>query len=489
MEREFTGREEEMSMLFELWEKRGPSFVVCRGRRRIGKSTLIEEFARRSACRFIEISGLAPDEKVDNQRQLDSFCESLSLQTGMPEVKVDSWKKAFALLAQAVKGRARTIILLDEISWMGAYDPSFPGELKNLWDLSLVRRGGLVFFVCGSVSAWIQKNILNNTGFVGRISLEFVLEELKLRDCISFWGRQAEHLDAGEFFDILSVTGGIPRYLEEINPRLSAEENIKRMCFTPAGYLFRDFENIFNTVFEKSHEAKRAIMATLGKGPGSVSEIAQALGKKRNGHLSEHLDELEKAGFIAKDAGMNPETGGKALEVRYRIRDNYSRFFLRYIEPRREAIAKKAYKFASLDSLPEWNAVRGFQFESLMVNHFAEFYPKLGLGSARADSIAPYYRPASKGRGKGVQVDLLIQSPKTVYVVEVKRRREIGTDIAMEVESKIERLRIRKGVSIRTALVYLGELDPQVREDGYFSALIPAEDILGRRDGKMTTAD
>ena len=105
-----------MAALFELWGKRTSSFVVCRGRRRIGKSTLIEEFASRSGCRFIEISGLPPDDKMTNQRQLDSFCERLALQTGRPACAADTWQTAFAHLADAVGKRAKTVVLLDEIS-------------------------------------------------------------------------------------------------------------------------------------------------------------------------------------------------------------------------------------------------------------------------------------------------------------------------------------------------------------------------------------
>ena len=475
---EFAGREQELKELNALWERLGSSFVICRGRRRIGKSTLIEEFARRSKCRFIEISGLPPDEKMTNQRELDSFCGQLAMQTGKPETKVDSWQKAFAQLADAVAGRAKTVILLDEISWMGKYDASFPGELKNLWDLRLSRRANLVFFVCGSVSAWIQKNILNNTGFVGRISLEFVLDELKLADCLKFWGRAGERLSSGEFFDVLSVTGGVPRYLEEINPRLSAEENLKRMCFSPNGYLFKDFKSIFNDVFGETHAVKREIMVALRDGARNVSEIAAALGKDRGGYLTENLDELEKAGFVARDEGLNPQTGRKAQEIRYRIKDNYSRFYLRYVEPNRTAIEKGLYRFTSLSELPGWESIMGLQFENMIVGRIADFFGRLGLDRARVESVAPYHRAASRTNGPGVQVDLLIQTPRTAYVVEVKRRKRLGVAIEEEVDEKVRRLQVRKGVGVRTALVYHGELDPVVRERGYFSAIVNAEDLL-----------
>ena len=174
-----------------------------------------------------------------------------------------------------------------------------------------------------------------------------------------------------------------------------------------------------------------------------------------------------------------PETGAKALALRYRIKDNYSRFYLRYVEPHREAISKGVYAAPSLAELPEWDAIMGLQFESLMLNHLPEFYAQLGLDRARVISIAPYRRAASVRNGPGVQIDLLVQTPKTYFVVEIKRKRRIGVEIEQEVEEKVSRLRVRKGVSVRTALVYQGELDAQVREDGYFSAIIDAGSLLG----------
>ena len=116
------------------------------------------------------------------------------------------------------------------------------------------------------------------------------------------------------------------------------------------------------------------------------------------------------------------------------------------------------------------------------VCHLPEFYVRLGLDRARVISIAPYRRAASVRNGPGVQIDLLVQTPETYFVVEIKRKRRIGVEIEREVEEKVSRLRVRKGVSVRTALVYQGELDAQVREDGYFSAIIDAESLLGTRN-------
>ena len=101
----FYGREEEIGCLDDLWGKGDSSLVVCSGRRRIGKSTLIEEFARKSRCRFIEIEGLAPDDGVTNDMQLKNFCERLARQTGMPEALAGGWPKAFDALHAASESR------------------------------------------------------------------------------------------------------------------------------------------------------------------------------------------------------------------------------------------------------------------------------------------------------------------------------------------------------------------------------------------------
>lgn len=164
--------------------------------------------------------------------------------------------------------------------------------------------------------------------------------------------------------------------------------------------------------------------------------------------------------------------------MRYRIKDNYSRFYLRYVEPHLAAIEKGLYKYVPLSELPEWDAIMGLQFENMIVGRVADFFDRLGLDRARIESIAPYHRASSSTNGPGVQIDLLIQTPRTAYVVEVKRRKRIGVEIEDEVEEKVRRLQVRKGVSVRTALVYQGDLDPRVREQGYFSAIVSADELL-----------
>ena len=479
----FVGREKELESLRLLLDKRTSSLVACRGRRRIGKSTLIEEFARRNHCRFVSIDGLLPRGGMTNQVQLDNFIEKLSAQTGVDGTKVSSWYEAFIRLDQAIASDDWTVVLLDEVSWMGRYDADFPAKLKSAWDVMLKHHDKLVVVICGSVSTWIKKNILENTGFAGRFSRDLVVRELPISQCKAFWGDAAGRVAPSEIIDVLSVTGGIPRYLEEVNPRLSANENIKRMCFERDGVLFGDFKAIFSQVFGDKSVMKRKVLQTLIDGPRTCIEIAEALDVGRGGSLTETLEVLVDAGFATKDAGYNPETGKKARTVKYRLSDNYTRFYLKYVLPHETEILSDTYLFDSLESLPGWDSVLGLQFENLVVNNFRELVKPLHLDGIPVLSAVPYERKAVKRgdgfEGGGLQIDLLVQTRKSIYVVEVKRKRHIGESIESEVATKVSRLRHPRGLSIRTALVYEGELAPVVRGNGYFDAIVSAGDLLG----------
>ena len=474
----FVGREGELESFKALWSKKGASLVACRGRRRIGKSTFVEEFARRSGAAFVNIDGLPPRPGMTNADQLANFAVKLAAQTGAQERPPSGWFDAFRRLDGAIDDRRKTVVLLDEISWMGKYDPDFPGYLKSAWDTALKKHPRLVLVVCGSVSAWIKKNILDNTGFAGRFSRDLVLEELPLRLCPSFWGAAASRIATREIADVLSVTGGVPRYLEEVDPSRSAAENIRNLCFRPDGTLFRDFRQIFNDVFGENAGVKRELPRALSAGPRTCSELAEALGVERGGSISENLSVLELSGFVAKDAGLNPRTGRPSRQDRYRIRDNYTRFYLRYVEPHEEAIRKGQFAFASLEGLPGWDSMLGLQFENLVLNNVLSLAPLLHLGGVPILSAAPFRLPGTK-TAKGCQIDLLLQTRRSACVVEIKRRREIGEEVEAEVARKVARLPVAPGVSVRTALVYDGHLAPVVLGNGYFDAIVPFRALLG----------
>ena len=478
----FFGREDVIDRFNALLRKRVASLVTCRGRRRIGKSTLVEVFAKRAGCRFIKIEGRRPAKGLSNADELASFAKQLADQTSAEATPPPAnWPDAFRRLDSQIGGRGWTVVLLDEVSWMAYYDKSFASDLKIAWDNLFKKHDRLVLVVCGSVSSWIRDNIIDNGAFLGRRSLDVIVKELPLCDCVKFWGKTASRIDEREIIDVLSVTGGVPRYLEEIDPALSAAENIRRLCFLPNSILRTDFDEMFNDVITQEQDFSAKVLRCLADGAKTGAEISKDLCLEKGGRVSAALGRLEEAGFVSSDASVNPETGKPAREVRYRLRDNYARFYVKYIEPAKKMIDSGAFEITGLDALEGIESVMGLAFENLVVNSCRELIPLLNLKGSLITSAAPYRRGGTAGpRGrKGCQIDLLVQTRRTVCVVEIKRRREIDREVIREVDEKVRAIARPPGVSARAALVYSGHLSPVVAADGYFDAIVPFRKLLG----------
>lgn len=477
---DFYGRKEILSQLNALWGKKHASFVTCRGRRRIGKSTLIEKFAQDSKARFIKIEGLKPNEKTNDKSERESFAEQLSVQTSAETTCPENWLQAFVRLDKEIDDKRKTVVLLDEVSWMAYDSPTFSGTLKIAWDNYLKKHDKLVFVVCGSVSTWIRENIVDDGAFYGRRSLDIVVPELPLCDCVKFWGGRAKRLSTKDIVDVLSVTGGVPRYLEEINPSLSAIENIRSLCFVPKAPLREDFDEMFHDVITKQPRFVEKVLRALVDGPLTVTEIAAALGVEKGGDISKALDQLCESGMVSNDGGRNPETGAEVRASRYRLSDNYVRFYLKYIEPNVRTIDQNAYSFTGLDQFKNWDSVMGLQFENLVLANYRSILPHLRLDRVVIRSAAPYGKRGSKKSGReGFQIDLLVQSEMSMVLFEVKRKREIGREVIEEVRRKVKLLRRPEETSLRLVLVYEGLLDRSLEADGFFDAVVNVRELLG----------
>jgi len=355
----FIGRVNELKILNDFKSRTIAGLGVVYGRRRVGKSTLIEHFAQDS--RFLEFYGLSPRKCASNADQLKHFGQQLGRAFNIPAMQFDSWFDAFSTLA-GLTTEGEQIILLDEISWMAAYDADLPGVLKGIWDTKFKKNPKLLLFLCGSVSSWIEDNILNNKAYVGRVSLQLKLEEMTLPDANQFWLGN-ENISATEKLRTLCVTGGIPRYLEEINTNLSAESNIKRLCYHPEGLLFNEFDTIFQDIFGQRNEKYRNIVKALVDGSLEQAELSHKLNIAQTGAFTDQLDALESAGFIKRDYIWKINTE-KSTASKYRLRDNYLSFYLKYVEPKRNLIEQNIYQAAHLENLPHWPTIMWFHFEN-----------------------------------------------------------------------------------------------------------------------------
>lgn len=468
----FLGRKQELEGLKGLLKKKVSSLVVLRGRRRIGKSRLAEEFAKEFSKHYI-FSGLPPSKKTTQESQCAEFRRQMN-EKGIPHYSSNDWGDLFSLVANHCAS-GQVLVVLDEITWMGSKDPDFLGKLKIVWDLHLKKNPQLILIISGSNSIWIEKNILSSTSFMGRVSHRILLKELPLSACNQFWKTNQTHISSYEKFKILAVTGGVPRYLEEVIPSETAEKNIQRLGFTNTGVLFTEFDNIFTDLFNGRHEKYREIVKCLTNGHASLEKIAQKLGRAKGGDLSDALKDLEESGFLARDYSWSIKNGIATKRSYYRLRDNYTRFYLRYIEPSKNNIEK-----GTLQNLPaSWLSIMGLQFENLVLNNLPRLIDILKIPTHELVTAGPYLQTQTQSRSK-CQIDLMIQTKfNQLYICEIKfSKREIGPEIVNEMKQKISALQYPKGFSCRPVLIHVNEVSERIEETEYFSQIINFSEFL-----------
>ncbi len=396
----------------------------------------------------------------------------------LPDIGFRDWGDVFWFLGDKVNN-GRIILVFDEISWIGSKDPDFLGKLKNAWDLQFKQNGKLMLILCGSVSSWIEKNILKSTGFVGRISSTITLGELSLDECNEFWGAKKDHVSAYDKFKILSVTGGIPKYLEEIRPELPAEQNIKNLCFVREGFLFSEFDQVFSDTFLTRSDFYRKALESLVGRYLEATKICQEAGYEMNNASSDYLEELVHAGFISRDYTWHLKTGKVSKLSHYRLKDNYTRFYLKYILQTKARIIEGGFNDKSLSSLPGWNSIMGLQFENLVLNNRKRIWDILQIAPDEIVWDNPFFQNKTSKHG-GCQIDYLIQTKySNLYVCEIKfSLSEIKPEIIAEVEEKISALQRPKGFSCRPVLIHVNGVHETVADQDYFSRIIDFSDLL-----------
>lgn len=471
----FFGREHELNQLAELLDRKIASLVIVMGRRRIGKSTLIEKFGER--IEMLTFAGLAPTEKVTAQDQRNEFSNQMRLQ-GLPGLKSEDWTDLFFMLGEQVQNK-RVLILFDEVSWMGSKDATFLSKLKNAWDLYFKKNNKLILVLCSSISTWMEKNILRSTGFLGRPTLTIDLHELPLSVSEKFFMDGNKSLSAYEKLKLLAITGGIPRYLELINPKLTAEDNIKRLCFTHKGILVDEFENIFTDIFTKRNRIYKQIITRLADGGANQDQICEYLKIKKTGKISKYLNSLIRAGFVSKDQTWHLHNGKVSPLSHYRLKDNYLRFYIKYIEPNLPKIEIGLFAEQTLTALPAWNSIMGLQFENLVVNNRSQLKRLLGINPNDVIFDNPFFQRKTN-RQKGCQIDYLIQlKTSNIYICEVKFKRGLITNEAIvEVQEKINRIKLPKHMSYRSVLIHVNGVHEDVIDSGFFTKIVDFGEML-----------
>ena len=474
-EQAFIGRKNELERLEALHKKKTPNLLVIKGRRRVGKSRLINFFASKNTeNRLWDFAGLAPQSGMDDQSQRDHFARQLATHLKLLPFTFQDWTDAFEHLSSHIK--PSDIILFDEISWMGSKDPSFIPKLKAWWDKQQLP---IMVVFCGSVSTWIEENILKSTAFFGRINLTITLEPLSIPDAnklLRTSGFQGSDYDT---YKLLSILGGIPWYLEQITPGQTVDDLIKQLCFEKDSLLVLEFERIFYDLFNGKGASYKKIFDSLKDGMKTLADVRKITGFPHNGTLSSLMEHLIIAGFVQKQNLWSFKTNKPLKQSLYRICDPYMRFYLKLIEPQRNKIDLNGFQNTAISSLPGFEAHIGLQLEQLLLQNRNMLLKAIGINPADIVAHGPF-RQSKTTTKAGCQIDYLVQTTtKNLFVCEFKfKRRELGVDIISEVQEKVTALKVPRGFATIPVLFHIGGVSANIATSDYFYRIIDIADFL-----------
>jgi AAA+ ATPase superfamily predicted ATPase len=457
----FVGRQDEIAALTEKnWRDRAV-LVALYGRGRVGKTALVEHAFR--DCTTWKFEGL---EDAPRKTQIALFAKELAryTQSDLP-LGIHSWDDAFrqldkALSAYSAKAVKPVVIFFDEFQWMCDMKPQLVSLFKYHWDNSLSRYPNAVFVICGSISSFIVRKVVQSRALYGRVDIELCLQPLSIRDSRALMREQAS---PNECIETYMVVGGIPQYLKELNPKLSLVQNLNEYAFKASGYFFREFERLFVSHFAK-HPAYERILREVAAAPMSTGEVALRCGIEQGGGLSRRLADLVLAGFLHKAIPL--DKGRAARLIRYKLADEYLHFYFAFIAPRSAEIAAGNVAFTRIAPDPQFRQWQGYAFERLCRKHAHVIASHLRFSGINYRAGEWFRRAGSAGAG--AQVDLMfVRDDRVLTVCEMKYAERLS------VKS------LRQGMARRVEV--LREAFPHF---GIETVLVLGKDCRGRREAE-----
>lgn len=437
---EFVGREEQVKILSKIYTSKEAELVALYGRRRIGKTYLIQQFFKDKG-HYFELTG---SHRGKTAEQLSNFSRAFSryfLQGKPLSSNPKNWTEALALLDDAIEKIAseeKMVLFFDELPWLDSPKSGFLPALEHFWNAYMSKRHNVIVIVCGSAASWmIDKVIKNRGGLHGRISKKIHLLPFSLSEAESFLHSRGIQLDRKQFVELYMVTGGVAQYLKQVEVGKSAAQTINDLCFQPSGYLFNEFDDLYASLFN-NYERHIKVIKALAKNRGGLSkeELLKKAQLSSGGVSSKIIEELLLSGFIA----YTPFWGKKKSGGRYRLIDEFSLFYLRWMV---EAgpVSDSQY-WLKKQSSQSWSSWAGYSFESICLKHIEKIKDALGISSVSTTETTWSYTPAKGSDERGAQIDLIIdRGDRCIHLCEIKfynREFSISPDYAENLRRKRE---------------------------------------------------
>ncbi|RMG18278.1 MAG: ATP-binding protein [Bacteroidetes bacterium] len=406
------GRKAEQAVLQKALESKKAEMIAVIGRRRVGKTFLVKSVYQERI--IFNLTGL---QHGTEKEQMIAFFDALESLAGEAVERPDNWLEIFLLLKKHLtphlKKDQKLVLFFDELPWLATPASAFLRALAHFWN-SWALDQNLLVVLCGSASSWIIQKVINDQGGLhNRVSRYIHLKPFTLSETEAFLESRHIRFTRYQLVQLYMALGGIPLYLEAVESGKSAVQNINDICFSETGLLKDEFNRLYPALFEHAHHHISMIRALATRRRGlSRTEIIQLAKVPSGSSTSRALEELEQSDFIL---AYHP-FGKKKKDKLYRLIDEYSLFYLKFIEPH-------AYEgegtFMQLSQLQEYKIWCGYAFENICMKHVPQIKKALGVAGVYTTTYS-FYKKASGGE-KGLQIDMLLErADRVINLFEIK---------------------------------------------------------------------
>ncbi len=412
------GREAEIMILQEALQSPYAELIAVYGRRRVGKTHLIQTVYGQNI--LIELTGL---NNVPQAAQLENFSLTIARTFDLPLsiLQPQNWLQAFHVFIQVLEKQlsasesdAKRVLFLDELPWFDAHKSGFLAAFDHFWNNWAAKKKNLIVVICGSAASWMIQNIVRNKGGLhNRITRRMRLLPFNLYETERFLHNQYIHLDRHQLLQLYMVTGGIPHYLKEVRRGESVTQTIDRLCFTNDGLLSDEFRDLYSALFGSSEKHEIVVKALANKPNGMTrNDIVETCQLPSGGGLTKLLDELHESGFISEHIPFNKTV----KDGIYKLSDEYSLFYLKFME-NSKAFGTGTWQSRAQSSV--WKSWAGLAFENICLKHIPQIKKALGIAGVYSEQSA--WRFVPKDVGQGAQIDLLIdRQDNCINLCEIK---------------------------------------------------------------------
>lgn len=407
------GRRTEQHLLQESYDSKESQLVILYGRRRVGKSFLINQFFEDNFD-----FKLVGDYQLDKKGQLANFHYEMKRQSRCSFEMPESWNEAFLQLREYLDSQnndRRLVVFFDEMPWLDNQKSGFLAAFEYFWNSYGASKNNLMFIVCGSATSWLVENIDHNKGgLFNRQNLRIFLEPFTLGETEEYLiKRKSISWNRNDIAECYMILGGIPYYLNLLQRTMSLSQNVDNLFFRKRAVLWDEFDHLYKTLFSNSENHIKVIEAICTKRIGLTrSEILCETKLSANTAFSRILRSLVDSGFVREYTFFGSKKRGKL----YQIADFYTAFYLKFVK---ENYGKDEEFWSHLIGSSKRTAWEGLTFEQLCKDHIRQIKAKLGIAGVTAP-VSAWYHKCDEDHD-GAQIDMLMdRKDRTITICEMK---------------------------------------------------------------------